>query len=191
MQNGFLGNPYREVVIGSTGETAQENHPENRQRYAGGLRAKYYVRALETAFGAGFRAYDDTWDVLSTTYELEAERQMTSWLRVLVRGRYYDQSGALFWSDDYTGGEPRYGPRGQYWSGDRELSPLTSFALGGRALGRWTGTADDRIIGALLELEASVGLEWIETNLEDFSWAGEDPTDTSAFILSMSVGGEF
>ena len=191
LNHGFLGNPYRGVVIGSSGQVAQEHHPEDRARFAGTLKAKYYVRPLDMIIGASFRGYRDTWDVLSQTYEIEAERYMLPWLRLAAKGRYYNQTGALFWSDDYTGGEPKHGPRGQYWSGDRELSPLKSYLFGGRVLGSWKGTREDRLLGMLLDFSAGASLDVIQTELEDFTLAGTAPDDTTAFVFGLSVHGGF
>jgi hypothetical protein len=108
-----------------------------------------------------------------------------------VHGRYYSQTGALFWSDDYTGGEPEFGPRGQYWSGDREVSPLKSYLLGGRVIAGWKGTKDDRLAGMLLDFELGGNLDIIKTQLEDFTLAGEKPDDTIAFVLGVSMRGSF
>ena len=191
LQHGFLENPYRSVVITPTGLEALENHPDNRFRTALALRAKYYVRPLKTAFGAGVRGYRDTWDLLSMTYELEAERYLLPWLRVLARGRYYSQTGALFWSDDYTGGEPELGPRGQYWTGDRELSPLQSYLVGGRILASWNGRPGDRVLGALLKLSTGFSMDVVKTNLEEFTWSGRQPDDTWVFLGSLGASGEF
>jgi hypothetical protein len=191
LQNGFLENPYREVVISSTGGSALEKHPDNRARVALALRVKYHVRPIDTAFSLGVRGYRDTWDVLGQTYELEAERYLLPWLRVLARGRYYTQTGALFWSDDYTGGEPVTGPRGQYWTGDRELSPLRSYLIGGRVLTAWQGRPGERIVGAFLDLSASAGLDLMKTHLESFTWAGLEPTDTVALIGVLSLSAAF
>ncbi|MCA9627980.1 MAG: DUF3570 domain-containing protein [Myxococcales bacterium] len=191
LQHGFLGNPYRAVVIGPGGQLAQEHHPENRARGAAALRMRYYIKGMDTAVGLGVRGYSDTWDVLSQTYELEAERYLLKWLRLLVRGRYYRQSGALFWSDDYTGGEPKSGPRGQYWTGDRELSPLSSYLLGGRVLMNFHGRPGDRVIGMFLDLDASFGLDVIKTNLDEFTWAGGEVNDTFATVASVGLGASF
>jgi len=109
----------------------------------------------------------------------------------LVKGRFYNQTGALFWSDDYTGGEPEYGPRGQYWSGDRELSPLKSYLVGGRVLASWKGTREQRLAGMLLDFSAGASLDVIQTQLEDFTLAGTAPDDTTAFVLGLSVHGGF
>jgi hypothetical protein len=191
IQHGFLGNPYRGVVIGAGGQIAQEHHPENRARGAVALRAKYYVRSLETAFGLGVRGYRDTWDILSQTYEVEIERYMLEWVRLQVRGRFYSQTQALFWSDDYTGGEPEFGPRGQYWSGDREMSPFRSYSLGGRVLASWKGRPGERVAGMFLDFYALGSLDLIKTDLQDFTLAGEDPDDTLALVLTLGIGAAF
>ncbi len=191
LQHGFLDNPYRSVEIAPSGETALEHHPEDRARAALALRLKYYVRPLETALGFGVRGYRDTWDILSQTYELTAERYLVSWLRVLVRGRYYAQSGALFWSDDYTGGEPETGPRGQYWTGDRELSPLSNYSLGGRLQLEQSAARDARLAGLLRQVRAAVAFDMIKTDLKEFTWGGTKPDDTLAFLVTLTAGGSF
>ncbi|HYQ43070.1 MAG TPA: DUF3570 domain-containing protein [Polyangiaceae bacterium] len=191
LQNGFLGNPYRSVVIASAGDQALENHPENRARGAIGLRGKYYARGLQTAFSAGARLYRDTWDIFGQTYELDAERYMLPWLRVLVRARYYTQTKALFWSDDYTGGEPATGPRGQYWSGDRELSPLSSYLIGARALATREGRPGQRVLGLFLSFSGALSFDLLKTNLRDFTLGGRAPDDTLALLWSLGLRGEF
>jgi hypothetical protein len=191
IQHGFLENPYRGVVIASAGQDALENHPDERQRGAIALRGKYFLKPLEAAIGAGIRIYRDTWDILGQTYEIEGEKYLTSGIRVLARARYYTQTGALFYSDDYTGGEPLNGPRGQYWTGDRELSPLSSFMLGGRVLYATKGGPESRILGFLLGFTASASFDFLKTNLDNFSWGNQEPTDTTAMILSGALRGEF
>src|ERR1041385_1153062 len=69
--NGFQSNPYRSVVIGPDGADAQEHHPDNRARVAGALRAKYYLKPMDVAVGAGVRLYRDTWDIFSQAYEID------------------------------------------------------------------------------------------------------------------------
>lgn len=191
LQHGFLGNPYREVVIGAAGDRALENHPENRARVAAALRTRYFIRSLNAAVGLGVRGYRDTWDVLSQTLEVDGEKYLTPWLRVLARARFYNQAGALFWSDDYTGGEPEYGPRGQYWSGDRELSPFRSYLVGGRVLIGGRGDPTRRLFGVFSSASASGGLDALKTDLRNFSWAGENPDDTVALIANLSLNVAF
>jgi len=186
LQNGFLSDPYRAVVLTPVGQYAQEHHPDNRARQALALRAAYYVRPLKGSVRVGVRAYRDTWDVKSGTLELEAEKYLFAWLRLRASGRYYRQSGASFWSDDYTGGEPTFGPRGQYWSGDRELSPFSSVLVGGRALASWTAD-QKRLIGLFQGFQASVGFDVLFYSYSDFTLAGRAPEDTKAYIGSLSL----
>jgi hypothetical protein len=190
LQHGFLENPYRAVVIAPAGDQALENHPENRARAALALRVKLYWRSLATALTAGARVYRDTWDILGQTYELEAERFVLPDVRVLVRGRYYTQSEALFWSDDYIGGEPADGPRGQYWTGDRELSPLSSYLLGARMVFRKQTEPGQRIVG-MLSFETSFSFDVLKTSLHEFTWGGRTPDDTLGLIGSLGVRGVF
>lgn len=191
VHHGFLANPYREVVIGATGERALEHHPENRARAALALRARYFVRGHDTALTLGLRAYRDTWDLLSSTVELEGERYVAPWLRWLVRGRWYRQTGTLFWSDDYTGGEPELGPRGQYWTGDRELSPLEGYLVGTRLLASFRAPQGERVLGALTQWSAGVSADALHTRLLEFTWGGRRPDDTLALIGGVSLAGAF
>jgi hypothetical protein len=191
LQNGFLENPYRGVVVASAGQDALENHPDNRARGAIALRGKYFLKPLQGAIGVGMRFYRDTWDVFGQTYEVEGEKYILPGLRVLARARYYTQLGALFYSDDYTGGEPKNGPRGQYWTGDRELSPLSNYLFGGRLLYAAKAGPESRILGMLLGFQASGSFDLLRTSLRNFTWGGQDPNDTTAMIVSGAVRGEF
>jgi hypothetical protein len=191
LQNGFLENPYRSVEIAPAGDAALEHHPDNRSRMALALRVRYFVKPIKVAFGLGVRGYRDTWDILSHTYELSAERHILPWLRFMLRGRYYAQSGALFWSNDYTGGEPRNGPRGQYWSGDRELSPLASYSLGGRFEVEKNAARDERLGFFFKEIRGGVSLDAVKTELDDFTWGSEEPDDTLALLFTLTAGGSF
>jgi hypothetical protein len=150
-----------------------------------------YVRAIRTAFGLGVNLYRDTWDLLGQTFEADAERYLLPGLRVQLRGRYYTQTGALFYSDDYTGGEPEDGPRGQYWTGDRELSPLASVLLGGRLVYQKRATPETRILGAFLAVSGNVGADVMKTYLRSFTWGGVKPDDTFAALLHLGLSGEF
>jgi hypothetical protein len=185
LQNGLLSDPYRAVALSPGGQYAQEHHPENRARQAFALRGAYYIRPLKGALRAGVRGYRDTWDILSGTFELEGEKYLLPWLRLRATGRYYRQSGALFWSDDYTGGEPEHGPRGQYWSGDREVSPFSSYLVGARFVGAWSAS-EQRIAGVFEGLQAGAGLDVLFYDYRDFTLGGRKPLDTTAYIFTLS-----
>ncbi|HMJ51024.1 MAG TPA: DUF3570 domain-containing protein [Polyangiaceae bacterium] len=185
LQAGLLSDPYRAVSLSPSGQYAQEHHPENRARQAIALRGAYYVRPLKGAVRAGVRGYRDTWHIMSGTFELEGEKYIFPWLRLRVTGRYYRQTAALFWSDDYTGGEPQYGPRGQYWSGDREVSPFSSYLAGARAVGTWAA-GERRIVGIFEGLQAGLGFDVLFYGYSDFTLGGRKPSDTTAYIGSLS-----
>jgi hypothetical protein len=190
VQSGLLSDPYRAVSLSPSGQYAQEHHPENRARQAIAVRGAYYIRPFKGAVRAGLRGYRDTWDIYSGTFELEGEKYIFPWLRLRATGRYYRQTEALFWSDDYTGGEPLHGPRGQYWSGDRELSPFSSYLVGARVIGSWSA-GERRIAGIFEGLQAGVGLDVLFYNYSDFTLGGRKPLDTTAYIGSLSFTAMF
>lgn len=123
--SGFQANPYRAVWLGRA--AAQEHHPNERARYGTSLAARIWLRPIGGALQLSARVYRDTWDVRSASGEIAYERGFGGLLRLRVRGRYYQQSGAAFYSDDYA-----LMPRGQYFTGDRELSPMNDWQAGAR-----------------------------------------------------------
>jgi hypothetical protein len=187
----LLGEPVSGGRDRTSGRPGARKSPDNRARAAFALRAKYYLRPIKTAFTAGARIYRDTWDVVGQTYEVEAERYLLPDLRASWHAALHTQGGALFWSDDYTGGEPQDGPRGQYWTGDRELSPLWSYLVGGRLVFRREGRPEKRIAYVMLGFEASLSLDLMKTVLEEFTWGGKAPDDTLALIGSLGARAAF
>jgi hypothetical protein len=123
--SGFQSNPYRAVWLGRA--AAQEHHPNQRARYGTTFEGRIWLRPVGGALQLSARLYRDTWDVAAISSELAYERSLGSLLRARIRGRYYHQGGAAFYSDDYG-----LNPRGQYFTGDRELSPMRSWLLGAR-----------------------------------------------------------
>lgn len=180
---GFQSNPYRSVILGQ-GIKAQEHHPGNRTRQSVSARANLYVRPLKVALRLGGRAYRDTWDITSGTGELEAERYLFEGFRISARGRYYRQSGALFWSDDYTGGDPPLGPKGQYWTGDRELSPFSSLGLGFRAT---YAIAPAKPIWIISSVKASVAADAVQFDYDEYTLGGTPVTNARAYILGANL----
>jgi hypothetical protein len=187
--NGFQSNPYRSIIL-AQGLKAQEHHPENRARHALTARANVYLRPLKLALRLTGRAYKDTWDVISGTGELEAERYLFEGFRVAARGRYYRQSGALFWSDDYTGGDPPLGPKGQYWTGDRELSPFSSFGLGLR-LTYGIEPKSGRILGLMTGLRVGAAADAIQFSYDEYTLGGTPIGNARAYILGANLSALF
>ncbi|HXU82425.1 MAG TPA: DUF3570 domain-containing protein [Polyangia bacterium] len=129
--DGFQSSPYRRVFVGSQGRAPQEHVPTLRQRYALFARARLAVPEARGAVSVMARAYRDTWDLRAATAEAELLKYLGPSIIVGAHSRYHLQSGAIFFR---TATQYRtLGPVGQYWTGDRELSPLRML-LGGLTL---------------------------------------------------------
>jgi hypothetical protein len=126
---GFQSNPYRAVRLGSAGRTPQERLPAHRQRYAAFLQGAQAIPPVKSAVHLGARIYRDTWDVRAVSADAEWRSYFASSLILSVRGRLHSQTGAVF----YRNAEALRlnGPVGEYWTGDRELAPLTNIMVGG------------------------------------------------------------
>ncbi len=183
--NGFQADPYRSVIIGE-GLKAQEHVPDNRTRNAFAMRANFFLKPLKAALRLGVRAYDDTWDVKSGTADLELEKYFGERFRAVARARFYKQSGALFWSDDYSGGNAPLGPKGQYFTGDRELSPFESILVG---LGATYGVTPSkgRLLGLLTQFKISLNADVIQFIYNDYTLGGSEVSGSRALMASLSA----
>jgi hypothetical protein len=179
--DGFQADPYRSVILGE-GIKGQEHEPTDRAREALTARVAWYLRGVNGALRLSFRGYYDTWNIRSGTVEAEFEKSLGESVRLLVRGRVYKQTGAIFWSDDYTGGE---GPRGQYWSGDRELSPFWSWLLGVR--GVWALEPQKRIFGFIEGLKLVGSASVTGYSYDDYTLGGLPVSDARAYLATLSL----
>jgi hypothetical protein len=187
--DGFQSNPYRSVILGQ-GVKAQEHHPNDRARQSVAVRFNFYLKPIKLAIRVGGRAYHDTWDITSGTGELEAERYFFfEGLRLAARARFYKQNGAVFWSDDYTGGAPPLGPKGQYWTGDRELSPFYSIGIGGRIT--YAIQPQKRIFGILSGLKLGGSADVIDFSYDEYTVGGTPITNARAYILGLNLSALF
>jgi hypothetical protein len=128
--DGFQSNPYRQVDLGKAGARPQETLPQLRQRYALFVRGAYALPRLRASIQAMGRAYRDTWGVEALTGEVTLHQYITRYLLWSARARAHSQRGAVFYEDaqEYF----LHGPNGKYWTGDRELSPMQNFLVGGK-----------------------------------------------------------
>ena len=183
--DGFQSDPYRSVIL-AEGLKAQEHVPSDRAREAVTARLAYYLRSLKGAVRVMARGYHDTWAINSGTVELELEKSLGENVRVMARGRFYQQSGAVFWSDDYFGGTPPLGPKGQYWTGDRELSPFWSWLGGLRAV--WTIRAERRRLLGFLETFQLAGSGNVQGfDYTSYTLGGVPVSNAIAYVATVSL----
>lgn len=140
--DGFQSNPYRRVRLFGTFE-AQESEPGLRQRISVQNRYRLAVPRARGAIGFSGRFYWDTWGIKSGTAEVDWEEWVHPQVVLRLRGRFYQQTRALFYRDaGETLSYENVGPVGQYFTGDRELSPFRDWLVGFKVA--WIKTADDK-----------------------------------------------
>jgi hypothetical protein len=131
--DGFQSNPYRRVRLFLGTVEAQESVPTLRQRVAVQARLRFAVPKAKGALHVLGRFYWDTWGIKSGTAEISWEQYIVPQLLLSLRGRFYQQGRAVFYRD--AGEQSSYesvGPVGQYFTGDREMSPFRDYLLGAK-----------------------------------------------------------
>lgn len=128
LQDGYLQSPYRSARL--LGLSVPEVYPGARDSYAVALGVVKGVGSEDGRLkGSGYLRYRyfwDTWDIRAQTLELGyGSRVNERWL-VEPRFRYYRQSAASFYADNFT-------TQMVYMARDRELSDFHSNALGVKA----------------------------------------------------------
>jgi nuclear transport factor 2 (NTF2) superfamily protein len=122
-EEGFLNNPYRSARV--LGASVQERYPRTRSSNAIGFQSSKYWGDRSFVTRLDYRLYDDTWGVTANNIELVLSRHFSDRLDIGVSGRFYTQSGANFYSDNF---DQEY----LYMARDKELSNFNSVSIGGR-----------------------------------------------------------
>jgi hypothetical protein len=182
--DGFQSNPYRSVWLGRA--AAQENHPRERTRYAAGLAARLWLEPLHGALHLNGRVYRDTWDVRSITAGLAYEQSFGRGLRFKVRGRYYRQGAAAFFSDDYA-----VRPRGQYFTGDRELSDQETFLVGGQFVWTLTPSSEGASLGPFSQFRLLLKADWMHHEFPSFNYGAVGVPNRDALIGTLGLEFQF
>jgi hypothetical protein len=178
--HGFQSNPYRAVRIGKT--AAQEFEPKDRARYALGAGARYWIAPLASALSVDARVYRDTWGIVSLTGDLAYDQTLGGGFRLRARGRYYTQTAATFYSDDYV-----LAPQGRYFTGDRELSPMSSLLAGAALL--WNAPPDQagNVLSILSGLQLTLKADVLKTFFPDFHYDRAPVPNTLASIVTLEA----
>jgi Protein of unknown function (DUF3570) len=125
---GFQSNPYRRVRVG--GNSPQEHIPDTRARWSITTRVNRFMPQLRAAAHLNMRFYDDTWNVIGADVELGYSQYIGDALLVRFRARAYQQSAAAFFKDAFF--YETESTAGEYFTGDRELSPVRSALAGAK-----------------------------------------------------------
>jgi len=170
--DGFQSNPYRAVLVGSEHRTPQESEPLERQRFAVFLRTAYAVPQFRASISLMGRGYWDTWGIRAGTGEVVFQKYLATWLLLKANGRYHRQNGAKFYrtADDYRS----LGPAGAYWTGDRELSPMHNWFVGGK-LAYLQASQEGRLVwGAFNQIELGLAMDYLIYGLDSTCPPGVD-----------------
>ena len=125
---GFQSNPYRRVRVGPN--SPQEHIPDTRARWSVTARVNRYLTKLRGAAHFSARFYDDTWRVIGGDVELGYSQYVGNSFLIKVRARAYQQSAAKFFKDAFF--YETESTAGEYFTGDRELSPVRSALVGAK-----------------------------------------------------------
>ncbi len=128
IQEGFQSNPYRRVRIGPN--SPQEHIPDTRARWSVSARLNRYLPKLKAAAHFDARFYDDTWGVVGGNVELGYSQYLGKSLLLRLHARVYQQAAATFFKDAFF--YETESTAGEYFTGDRELSPVRNVSFGGK-----------------------------------------------------------
>lgn len=124
-EEGYLNNPYRSARI--LGAYTPERYPGTRDSQAVAIRAiKGFAgetRPVSSTVRLEYRYFRDNWDIRADTVEAGYQRYFGDRWTLEGRYRYYRQSAASFYSDNFTTAMA-------YMARDKELSQFHSHALG-------------------------------------------------------------
>jgi hypothetical protein len=121
--NGLQHNPYRNVYAG--GGHVPERHPEHRERRDAFLKLSQYLNQ-RSSVKLGYRFYDDDWGIASHELDSRLSQYLVHGLYARWEYRWYTQTPATFWRDEYEDAEGV----GGYRSGDYRMGPLSSHLFG-------------------------------------------------------------
>jgi len=124
-EDGYLSNPYRSARI--LGASLPERYPGTRDSQAVAVRAVQAFssgsRPVISSLRAEYRYFQDNWGIRSNTLAFALQRYFGDRVLGEARYRYYQQSAASFYSDNFT-------TEMVYMARDKELSTFSSHSLG-------------------------------------------------------------
>jgi len=97
--DGLQHNPYRNVYV--DGNYVAERHPDSRQRRDVFLKVNRYL-PNRSSLKADYKFYSDDWGIASHTAGAKLNQYVGNHVVVRYRYRWYSQTAADFWRDEYT-----------------------------------------------------------------------------------------
>jgi hypothetical protein len=184
--DGFQSNPYRQVRLFSGTVDAQESEPTLRQRFAVQAWTRLALKKAHAALGMIGRFYWDTWNIKSGTAEVTWDQYLAPQFLFRLRGRFYQQTRALFYRDaGETLSYESVGPVGQFFTGDREMSPFRNWLLGLKLT--YAKTAGEKgKIGRVFEA-IDVNAKWDVLFYQDLTPLPPNKDRTYAFLFLLGV----
>jgi hypothetical protein len=120
---GLQHNPYRNVYAGGT--NVPERHPESRLRRDAFVKINQYLRN-RSSLKFGYRLYNDDWGITSHEISSKLSQYVTPAVSARYEYRYYTQTAATFYRDEYLSVNGIDG----YRSGDYRMAELASHLFG-------------------------------------------------------------
>ena len=125
---GYLQNPYRDVVYLTPGEgkgwaTEAQIYPATHTSNAGSADLKYYL-PYRAALDGFYRYYTDTWGIVAHTLQLGYTQPWKHWIFDGTL-RYYKQNAANFYNDLFPRADAQ-----NFMARDRELAAFSSYTVG-------------------------------------------------------------
>ena len=185
---GYLSDPYRQIsetrtvlvpipgggtVPVETHSTHPENRPDSRDRLAFKVTGKHYFEAPDASMVGAYRIFSDGDGMVSHTFEIAWNQQITEKFIVSPFVRFYDQSAADYYYPSLTG---------------------TGVTGHGRSDGEPANYSSDYRVAALQSLTYGVGLDyqatdWLGLNfkLERYEMSGSSSKTPSIMFPTANV----
>ena len=179
VEDGFLNNPYRFVIIGNVPQgLGSEVYPGTRTSQATKIQATKYwdIRAATTL---AYRYFRDTWDIVAHTIDFTYSQYIGErWLTDLYL-RYYTQDAADFYSNNFAVAR-------NYMARDKELSTFDNYSIGAKVSYKLFDEYSSFNNGTLNLSAEYIDYEYDDySGIEDFSQITNDPYSFDAAVVQV------
>ncbi len=179
VEDGFLNNPYRFVIIANVPQgLGSEVYPGTRTGQATGIRATKYWN-IRAATSLGYRYFRDTWDITAHTVDFNYSQYFgTRWLADLYL-RYYTQDAADFYSNNFATAQ-------NFMARDKELSTFDSYSIGAKVSYKLFDEYSFFNTGTVNLAAEYIDYEYDDySGIEDFSQITNDSYSFDATVLQL------